>query len=209
MPKVLEAFVIGFVICQIAILGTTVYMHRALAHKSLTLSKPVTWVFRFMIWLLVGMRPRQWVAVHRKHHAFTDMPGDPHSPSIEGFWNVQINNGSLYRRCIRNTDVVERYARDVPHDKWDEMLLDHAVLGIALSLVIAWLIFGWEIALMAAGFHAVLYLLLNAAVNAIGHAYGRRVYDNKATNNQWLAFLAWGEGLHNNHHAAPANAKLA
>ncbi|MGH9303660.1 MAG: hypothetical protein ACRDZ5_04500, partial [Acidimicrobiales bacterium] len=50
---------------------------------------------------------------------------------------------------------------------------------------------------------------LNAAVNAIGHAYGRRVYDNKATNNQWLAFLAWGEGLHNNHHAAPANAKLA
>jgi stearoyl-CoA desaturase (delta-9 desaturase) len=71
------------------------------------------------------------------------------------------------------------------------------------------LVFGWEVGLMAAGFHTVIYLSLNAAVNAVGHTYGRRIYDNNARNTQWLAWLAAGEGLHNNHHAAPTSAKLA
>ncbi|MGH9292268.1 MAG: fatty acid desaturase [Acidimicrobiales bacterium] len=209
MPKVLEAFIIAFILCQVALLATTVFMHRALAHRALTLSGPVKAVFRVIVWMLTGMRPRQWVAVHRKHHAFTDIVGDPHSPVLEGFWTVQLNNAALYRRCVRDGDVVKRYARDVPADRWDRVLFDHAILGLAFSYAIGWLIFGWEVVLLAAAFHAALYLLLNAAVNAVGHAFGKRVYDNQATNNQWLAFLVLGEGLHNNHHAAPANAKLA
>ena len=64
------------------------------------------------------------------------------------------------------------------------------------------LIFGWELALVAAGVHAAYYLLAGGAINAVGHRFGRRPFDNLATNNQWLAWLVVGEGLHNNHHAA-------
>jgi stearoyl-CoA desaturase (delta-9 desaturase) len=62
---------------------------------------------------------------------------------------------------------------------------------------------------VAAAVHTVAYLLLNAAINAVGHTWGRRPYANGATNNQWLALLTAGEGLHNNHHAAPTSARLA
>ena len=63
--------------------------------------------------------------------------------------------------------------------------------------------------LLAAGLHTVAYLAINAAVNAVGHTFGKRPYDNLATNNQWLAWISGGEGLHNNHHAAPTSARFA
>ena len=69
--------------------------------------------------------------------------------------------------------------------------------------------FGWQVGLLAAFVHVNLYLGGSAAVNAIGHHFGRRPYDNLAGNLQWLAFVTAGEGLHNNHHAAPTSAKLA
>ena len=62
---------------------------------------------------------------------------------------------------------------------------------------------------LAAVIHTVLYLSLNAAVNAVTHTFGDRPFDNTATNLQWLALLTLGEGLHNNHHAAPTSAKFA
>ena len=70
-------------------------------------------------------------------------------------------------------------------------------------------VFGWQVGLLAAFVHVNLYLGGSAAVNAIGHHFGRRPYDNSAGNLQWLAFITAGEGLHNNHHAAPTSAKLA
>jgi stearoyl-CoA desaturase (delta-9 desaturase) len=70
-------------------------------------------------------------------------------------------------------------------------------------------VFGPWIGLLAAAMHAGIYLGLNASVNAVTHTFGRRPYDNTATNLQWLALLTAGEGLHNNHHAAPTSAKFA
>jgi stearoyl-CoA desaturase (Delta-9 desaturase) len=209
VPKVLLALIVAFVVTQVGLFCTTIYLHRTLSHKAITMSKPASWVFRSLIWLITGIRPRQWAAVHRRHHAFTDVPGDPHSPVLLGYWQVQLGNVYLYKRAIREGDPTMRYARDLPPDRVDRLLFDHAFIGLGIGIAILCLVFGWEVGLLAAGFHAVMYLSLNAAVNAVGHTYGSRVYDNKARNTRWLAVLAAGEGWHNNHHAAPTSAKLA
>jgi stearoyl-CoA desaturase (delta-9 desaturase) len=175
----------------------------------MTISPGVTWLFRVLIWITTGIRPRQWVAVHRKHHAFTDVEGDPHSPLLEGFPMVQFNNVGLYRRVAKDESQVARYARDLPADRWDRLFFDHALVGLSIGIGFLVVVFGWKAGLIAAVVHTVSYLLLNAAINAIGHFLGSQPYANTARNNQWLAFLTGGEGLHNNHHAAPTSAKFA
>lgn len=209
MARALVAILVGLAICQVANLLTTVFLHRALAHRALTLSPPLTFAFRVVIWLTTGIRPRQWVAVHRKHHAFTDVEGDPHSPVLLGYAKVQLGNVGLYRKAARDPQVVARYSRDLPPDRWDRALFDHALLGLGIGVAGLWLVLGWKWALLAAGVHVASYLGLSASVNAIGHTFGRQTYDNGARNNQWLAWLTAGEGLHNNHHAAPTFARLA
>ncbi|MEY2569262.1 MAG: hypothetical protein QOE35_3791 [Actinomycetota bacterium] len=200
---------VGLTVSNLALLMTTVWLHRALSHRAITLGPGVTWVFRVLIWITTGIRPRQWVAVHRKHHAFTDVAGDPHSPLLEGFPAVQFNNVGLYRKVAKDESQVARYARDLPPDRWDRLLFDHALVGLSIGIGILVMAFGWRFGLIAAVVHTVSYLLLNAAINAIGHFFGTQPYENTARNNQWLAFLTGGEGLHNNHHAAPTSAKFA
>ena len=205
----LLAWVLTAVVTQLALLITTLYLHRALSHKSVTLSRGVTGVCRTVLWLTTGIRPRQWVAVHRKHHAHSDEEGDPHSPLLEGFSKVQYGNAWLYRRVAKDPMAVARYARDLPPDRWDRALFDHAFLGLGIGTGLLVLVLGPWLGLLAAGVHAAAYLLISGAVNAIGHSFGRRPHANLATNGQWLAWLAWGEGLHNNHHAAPTSARFA
>ena len=209
MPPVLVGVLVGFAVCQLGTLVTTVYLHRALSHRAVQLAPGVAWVFRVLTWTVTGIRPRQWVAVHRKHHAFTDVEGDPHSPLLEGFAMVQFANVALYRRVARDPDVVQRYARDIPADRWDRVLFDHAVPGLAVGVVLLVVVLGPLAGAVAAVFHTVSYLLLNAAVNAVGHRYGRQPHPNTSRNSQWLAWLTVGEGLHNNHHAAPTSARLS
>ena len=106
-------------VIQVAVFGTTIYLHRTATHKALTLHPAVEWMFKFSLWLTTGQVTKEWVAVHRKHHAFTDEEGDPHSPKLVGFWNVQLGNVFYYMREIKKTDVVERYARDIKEGWWD------------------------------------------------------------------------------------------
>ena len=209
MPSFLLPLLVGFAVCQVAIVLTTVFLHRALAHRALTLSPGVRWAFRIVLWITTGIRPRQWVAVHRKHHAFTDVEGDPHSPLLEGFAMVQFGNVALYRKVAKDQTVVSRYARDLPPDRWDRLFFDHALVGLGIGVTLLVLLLGLPGGLLAGGFHTVTYLLLNAAVNAVGHRFGRQTYSNTSYNSQWLAWLTAGEGLHNNHHAAPTAARLA
>jgi len=206
---VFAAVLIGLLLAQFSFFVTTIYLHRALAHRSIVLSRRTMAVCRFLIWMGTGTRPRQWVAVHRKHHAHTDKEGDPHSPFVFGFAMVQFNNVGLYRRVARNKAVVARYARDLPSDRWDRYVFDHAVVGLALGIGILVLVLGWPLALVATAVYTATYLLGGGAINAIGHWWGKRPYDNLATNNQWLAWLVAGEGLHNNHHAATTSARLS
>jgi stearoyl-CoA desaturase (delta-9 desaturase) len=205
---VLGAVLVGLLVTQVGFVVTTVYLHRALSHRSLTLSRPADFGFRVLTWMLTGIRPRQWVAVHRMHHAFTDTERDPHSPLVLGTAKVLFANAALYRTAARDP-AGARYIRDLPPDRWDKVLFDHALLGLGLGVGLLVLLLGWQLALIAAAVHMVAYLLGGGAINAIGHRYGRRPHDNNATNNQWLAWLVAGEGLHNNHHAVATASNLA
>jgi stearoyl-CoA desaturase (delta-9 desaturase) len=201
--------VVGLLTAQFGILVTSVYLHRGVAHKALTVHPAVAMSCRIFIWIATGMRPREWVAVHRRHHAATDTPDDPHSPLVVGFWRVQLANAALYRKRARDGETVPKYGRDVPTDRLDKWFFDRAWLGLGIGVTLLCLILGWQTGLLAAVVHAVAYLGLSGAVNAVGHTYGRRPYENSATNGQFLALITSGEGLHNNHHAAPTSARFS
>ena len=203
------AVVVGLVLSQVATLITTVYLHRVLSHKSIRLHPAVTMFMRLSTWMLTSISPREWVAVHRKHHNFSDVEGDPHSPHIEGYWQIMIGNVYYYRREANNDDTMEKYASDLPFDRLDRMLLRRGTLGFSLTGVVLVLIMGIGPGLVALATLAVVYLLLNAAINGAGHTFGYKSFENDATNLKLLALFTFGEGLHNNHHARPASAKLA
>jgi stearoyl-CoA desaturase (delta-9 desaturase) len=212
--NLLAAAVAGLLVTQLAIAVTTVYLHRTLAHRALQLHPVVQVPCRFVIWVTTGMRPREWVAVHRKHHASVDTIDDPHSPKVVGFWRVQLGNVGLYKRVAGDQDNTRRYARDLAADRLDRLAFDYAFAGLAIGvtiLVAGLFALGFPIwvGFLAAGIHAVSYVMLSGAINAIGHHKGKQPYDNSATNGQLLALMTGGEGLHNNHHAAPTSARFA
>src|SRR6185436_2380361 len=97
-------------------------------------------------------------AVHRKHHAFTDQEGDPHSPAIMGFWSVQLGNVFHYVKEAKNPAVVERYARDIEEDWWDRTLFNRGLLGLAVGIVLLCAVLGIGWGLLAASIHAVMYV---------------------------------------------------
>ncbi len=110
---ILIVLLVAVTLAQIAVIATSVYLHRGLAHRGLRLH-PVTDVgFRAVLWLTTGQSRREWVAVHRKHHAFTDREGDPHSPRLLGFWRVQLLNAYYYMREARNRETVRTFAPDL------------------------------------------------------------------------------------------------
>jgi stearoyl-CoA desaturase (delta-9 desaturase) len=207
--NVLLAVVVGVLLSQFGILVTTVYLHRGLAHRALTTHPALGLACRVFLWMATGMRPREWAAVHRRHHAATDTVDDPHSPLILGFWRVQLANAALYRRFARDDETVPKYARDLPPDRLDRWFFDHAFLGLGIGIALMCLLLGWQTGLLAAAIHAVMYLGLSGSINAIGHTRGKRPYENSATNGRVLALITSGEGLHNNHHAAPTSARFA
>jgi stearoyl-CoA desaturase (delta-9 desaturase) len=209
MRTIILALVVGIGVTTLANICTTVYLHRGLSHRAITFARPVDALFKTLVWLSTGIKVREWVAVHRKHHAHTDTELDPHSPAVSGWKTVQMKNLVMYRRAAHDRANVDRYAKDLAPTAWDRHLFDRSWLGLVLGAAILCVAFGWRVGLLASFIHVNYYLAGSAAVNAIGHHFGRRRYDNSATNLQWLAFITAGEGLHNNHHAAPTSAKLS
>jgi stearoyl-CoA desaturase (delta-9 desaturase) len=202
--------VVAAVLIQIAVFSTTIFLHRTMTHRALILHPVVSWIFRVSLWLTTGIATKEWVAVHRKHHAFTDQEGDPHSPAIMGFWSVQLGNVFHYVKEAKNPEVVARYARDIQDDVWDRWFFNRGTLGLAVGITIlcAFLGIGWG--LLAAGIHAVMYVfVLSSSINGLCHAVGYRNFDNTATNLRFLALLTGGEGLHNNHHGYPRSPKFS
>lgn len=206
----LVSLAVAVLLTQVATFSTTIYLHRSATHGSLSLHPAVGWLFRFALWITTGLSTREWVAVHRKHHAFTDRDGDPHSPLQRGFWSVQLGNVFYYAREARNPETIEKYARDIKTDRWDRVLFDHGLVGplvgtAALSALIG---VGW--ALLAAGLHGLVYVFfLSSSINGLCHYRGYRTFDNTATNVRWLALVTGGEGLHNNHHGFPRSPKFS
>src|ERR1700692_2362521 len=157
--SVVVAILIGLALVEISFFLTTIYLHRVLAHRAISLSPAVAATFRVLIWMGTGTRPRQWVAVHRKHHAFADRDGDPHSPWLFGYSKVQFGNVGLYRKVARDRAEVAKYARDLPPDRWDRWLFDHALVGLAIGTALLMLLLGWQLGLLAAAVYTPGYLL--------------------------------------------------
>lgn len=209
VEHVLVGLVVGLLTAQLTILVTTVYLHRALTHGALTMHPAAALPCRVIVWLTSGIRPRDWVGVHRRHHAALDTPDDPHSPALLGTWRVLATNALLYRRATRNRALVERYTRDLRRDWLDRAVFDRQTLGPLLGIAILVIAFGWVAGLVAAVVHGLAYVGLSGAINALGHTWGRRPQRNSGTNGWVLALLTAGEGLHNNHHAGATAARLS
>ena len=197
-------------VTQAAVFSTTIYLHRTVTHRALILHPAVAWVFRFTLWLTTGMVTKQWVAVHRKHHAFTDEEGDPHSPYLEGFWAVQLGNVFYYIKEAGDKAIVQKYARDVTDDVWDRYFFNYGPAGLLVGTSLLCLVIGLQWGLIAAAIHAVTYVfVLSSSINGLCHHAGYKNFENTATNIRFLALLTGGEGLHNNHHGFPRSPKFS
>ena len=195
---------------QAAVLATSIYLHRTLAHRSLAVHPVLDVLFRAVLWLTTGLDRREWVAVHRKHHAFTDREGDPHSPRLLGLWRIQLLNAYYYQREARNPDTIEKFAPDIPEDRLDRAVFSRGLLGPGLGIVALCLLLGVVPGLSAALLHAVLYVgVLSPLINGVGHWRGAQSFENTARNSTVLAWLTGGESLHNNHHAYPRAPKFS
>ena len=206
--QIITPLIVGFAVTQVSTLTTSAYLHRSLAHKAVQFRPGLALFLRFFLWLTTGVKAREWAAVHRKHHAFTDEEADPHSPAQLGWVRVQFTNFWLYRRVANNPVTVEKWGRDLAPDKWDRLMFDRGPLGLLISTVLLSLWLGWWQGPLAFGFHVVSYVLLSGAINAVGHRFGRQPFSNSATNLHWLAVLTSGEGYHNNHHGLPTSARF-
>ena len=201
---------VALALTQIAVIATSVYLHRGLAHRALRLHPVMDGCCRGLLWLTTGQSRREWVAVHRKHHTFTDRQGDPHSPQLLGLWHVQLWNVYYYIREARNPETIQTFAPDIAEDWLDRRLFSRGLTGLALGIALLCLVFGPWVGLTAGLVHAVLYVFVLAPlINGLGHWRGRQNFGNTAYNSRVLAWLTGGESLHNNHHAHPRAPKFS
>jgi len=196
---------------HITIAAVTIFLHRAQAHRALDLHPLVSHFFRFWLWLTTGMITKEWVAIHRKHHAKCETEEDPHSPQIEGIRKVLWEGVELYREECKNAETLQRYGRGTPDDWLERKIYHHNNLGLTLMLIVDLMLFGvvglsiWAIQLLWIPFWAA------GVINGIGHYWGYRSYEtpDASVNIVPWGLIIGGEELHNNHHAFPSSAKLS
>jgi stearoyl-CoA desaturase (delta-9 desaturase) len=200
------------VMTHITIICVTLFLHRGQAHRGIKFNPILQHFMRFWLWLTTGMVTKQWVAIHRKHHQYSDAEGDPHSPHVFGIWSVFFKGALLYNTASKDTKMVEAYGKGTPDD-WIERNIysKHSRLGISLMLIINVLLFG-PIGLLVWGIQMIWIPFWAAGViNGVGHWYG---YKNGTTRDASCNLIPWaivvgGEELHNNHHLDPASPKLS
>jgi stearoyl-CoA desaturase (delta-9 desaturase) len=202
----------SLILLQLTIMAVTLYLHRDASHRSVDLHPVLRHIFRFWIWATSGQITREWVAVHRKHHAFADRPGDPHSPVVYGIKKVLLEGYELYYPESRNPETHAKFGADTVND-WVErnFYSRYRNLGITLLVLTYLALFGAPGLILIAVQLAAMPVLAAGVINGLGHHTGYRNYecDNAATNIvPWGVFIG-GEELHNNHHAFPTSAKFS
>ena len=209
----IHALTVAFValaLTQLAVIATSIYLHRGLAHRALVVHPLAEVLFRAVLWLTTGQRRQEWVAVHRKHHTFTDREGDPHSPKLLGFWRVQLWNVYYYVREARQQHIVDTYAPDLAPDWWERHVFSRGYTGLGLGTAVMCLTLGWWQGAAAMVGHGLLYVFVIAPlINGLGHWRGAQNFGNTAYNSRGLAWVTAGESLHNNHHAFPRSPKFS
>ncbi len=194
------------------IAAVTIFLHRAQAHRALDLGPIPSHFFRFWLWLGTGMVTKEWVAIHRKHHAKCETAEDPHSPQTRGIDTVLWRGAELYRTEAKNQETISKYGHSTPND-WIERNLytRHSALGVSLMLILNVALFG----ALGATVWAVqmLWIPITAAgiINGIGHYWGYRNFEapDASTNISPWGIVIGGEELHNNHHTYPTAAKFS
>ena len=204
--------VVALVLTHITIASVTIFLHRSQAHRGLDLHPVASHFFRFWLWMTTGMVTKEWVAIHRKHHAKVETPDDPHSPQTRGIRTVLLRGAELYREESRIQETLDKYGHGTPSD-WIErnVYTPFSWQGVALMLIIDLALFGpigatiWAV--------QMLWIPITAAgiINGIGHYWG---YRNFACADASMNIVPWGiliggEELHNNHHAYGTSAKLS
>jgi stearoyl-CoA desaturase (delta-9 desaturase) len=202
----------ALVVTHITIAAVTIFLHRCQSHRALDLHPAISHFFRFWLWFTTGMVTRNWVAIHRKHHARCETEEDPHSPQVKGIDKVLWEGAELYRIEARNAETKEKYGQGTPDD-WLERHLytPHDRWGISTLMVINFVLFGFAgIAIWAV---QMLWIPLFAAgvINGIGHYWGYRTFqpEDASTNIVPWGILIGGEELHNNHHAYASSARFS
>ena len=196
--------------------------HRLLTHGSYKAKRPLKIAMAVAGSIAIEGSPTQWVADHRRHHQFSDMEGDPHSPWRygESFWGLTkglfySHAGWLFRREMSNQ---ARFAPDLVADKdiqkVDKLFIPIVITSVALPAVIGGLVtWSWAGALSAFFWASLVRIALlhhvTWSINSVCHVYGERPFDSrdKATNFWPLAILSFGEAWHNLHHADPTCAR--
>ncbi len=210
--SVWQIVVYGLVMTHITIAAVTIFLHRAQAHRALDLGPIPSHFFRLWLWMTTGMVTKEWVAIHRKHHAKCETEEDPHSPQTRGLGKVMKEGAELYRAEAKNAETIAKYSHGVPND-WIERNLysRYSWQGVGLMLIINLTLFGaigatlWAIQMAWIPFWAA------GVVNGVGHFWGYRNFEaqDASTNISPWGIIIGGEELHNNHHTYPTSAKLS
>ena len=200
------------VMTHISIVSVTIYLHRAMAHRAMDIHPALAHFFRFWLWLTTATITKEWVSIHRKHHAKCETKDDPHSPVVKGLKTVLLTGAELYKEEADNLETVTRYGKGCPDD-WVEnkVYQKYKFLGIFIMLGFNILMLGpigitvWAIQMMWMPVHAA------GIINGLGHAVGYRNFEcsDAATNISPIGIWIGGEELHNNHHTYPNSAKLS
>ena len=197
---------------HITIAAVTIFLHRAQAHRALDLHPIPSHFFRLWLWLSTGMVTKEWVAIHRKHHAKCETEDDPHSPQTRGIKTVLLTGSELYRSEAKNQETLTKFGHGTPDDWLERNLYSrYSWQGVGLLLIINLMLFGaigatvWAV--------QMLWIPITAAgiVNGIGHYWGYRNFEapDASRNVSPWGIVIGGEELHNNHHTYPTSAKLS
>ncbi len=207
-----QIILVTLVLTHITIAAVTIYLHRSQAHRGLDLHPIVSHFFRMWLWLTTGMLTREWVAIHRKHHAKCEREGDPHSPIMFGLEKVLWQGAELYREEALNEETLKRFSHGTPDDWMERKVYSaHPSLGIFIMMAINLSLFGafglcvWAVQMAWIPFWAA------GVVNGLGHYVGYRNFSSpdSSTNLFPIGILIGGEELHNNHHAYGTSAKFS
>ena len=204
--------VVALSLTHVTIASVTIYLHRHQAHHALDLSPVVSHFFRFWLWLTTATVTREWVAIHRKHHACCETEDDPHSPRFKGIHTVLFGGWWLYRREAVKSETLTRFGQGTPDDWLERKLyVKHRNVGILLMALIDIALFG--LPGLAIFIVQMLWIPVTAAgvINGLGHWWGYRNYEtaDASTNIVPWGIVIGGEELHNNHHAFASSAKLS
>ncbi len=197
---------------HITIASVTIFLHRAQAHRAMDLHPIPSHFFRFWLWLGTGMVTKEWVAIHRKHHAKCETEEDPHSPQTRGIDTVFWTGAELYRAEAKNKETMAKFGHGTPDD-WIERNLytRYSWQGVGLMLILNLALFG--VAGLAVWAVQMIWIPVTAAgiINGIGHYWGYRNFEaqDASTNISPWGVIIGGEELHNNHHTYPTSAKFS